>query len=198
MSLAEHVVTTARRLAERGLSPGGSGNLSVRVGDRLLITPTGGSFSRLQVSDLAVLTRSGEHVDGPPPSKEWPLHVALYDERPDARAAVHLHSPHATALACLEPDADGVQLPLLTPYQRMKLGHPLVVADYAPPGSSELAESIRVVAGVAPALLMANHGLLTAGPDLDSAADLAEELEAAARVFFTVGAHAGRGVRLLS
>jgi len=109
------VVAACRHLASRGLSPGSSGNVSVRVGDLLVVTPTGSSLSRVTEDDLAVVPA---HVpgdaspastpgvaSGPRPSKEVPLHRAVYARRPTARAVVHLHSPYATALACLEPAA---------------------------------------------------------------------------------------------
>jgi len=191
------VVETARRLSARGLSPGGSGNLSLRTDDVVLITPTGGAFSRLDEQSLSVLDPHGEHVAGPAPSKEWPLHLAVHEMRPSARAVVHLHSPYATALACLAPEGEDGSMPLLTPYQAMKLGHPLAVAPYAPPGTTALADSVQEPVRDAAAVLMANHGSLTAGADLDAAADLAEELEAAAQLFFTLGLHHGRHVRTL-
>lgn len=208
----EAVVAACRHLAARGLSPGGSGNVSVRVGDDLLVTPTGSSLSRVRPEDLALVpvadvprdeapagatpgsaastgtarVAGSADVGGPRPSKELPLHRAVYAARPDARAVVHLHSPAAVAASCLDPaalpaDAATGPLPATTPYQVMRLGD-LPVAPFALPGSAELAAGVAALAGGAPVLLLANHGSVVAGTHLDAAVDLAEELEAAARV----------------
>lgn len=189
------VVAACRHLSAVGLSPGSSGNLSVRIGEHLLVTPTGSSFARVGPGDLAVVTLDGMAPSGSllvgaasdgsvisgRPSKEVPLHRAVYAARPDARAVVHLHSPYAAAAACLQlPDGEPT-LPPLTPYQVMRLGD-LPVAPYAAPGSSALADGVASLAGRHAALLLANHGSLAAATDLDSAVDLAEEIEAAARV----------------
>ncbi|WP_129339563.1 class II aldolase/adducin family protein [Cellulomonas endophytica] len=185
------LVATARHLASQGLSPGSSGNLSVRLGHALLLTPTGSALRRVRPEELALAPlgaapgpapgASGA-AGGPRPSKELPLHRAVYAARPDARAVVHLHSPAAVAASCLEPARrPGGTGPLeaLTPYAVMRLGD-LPVAPYAAPGSDALAAGVAALAGAHPVLLLANHGSLVAGPDLDAAVDLAEELEAAA------------------
>jgi ribulose-5-phosphate 4-epimerase/fuculose-1-phosphate aldolase len=182
------MVAAARRLAGRGLSPGSSGNLSVRLGDRLLVTPTGIGLSDVTPDDLALveLNASTPPEAGPRPSKEVPLHRAVYARRADAAAVVHLHAPFSTALACLPRDAwpDG-RLPWLTPYQVTKVG-PLPVAPYAVPGSDELATGVAALAGSAPCLLLANHGSIAAGSSLSAAVDAAEEVEAAAQLLLTL------------
>ncbi|GIG35875.1 class II aldolase/adducin family protein [Cellulomonas pakistanensis] len=188
----EALVAACRHLADRGLSPGGSGNVSVRSGSRLLITPTGSSLSRVEPADLAVVPvdpaapPAGDPGGRPVPSKELPLHRAVYAARPSATAVVHLHSPAAVAASCLEPAAPPREtatgpLPAVTPYQVMRLGD-LPVAPYALPGSAELATGVAALAADAPALLLANHGSVVAGVHLAGALDLAEELEAAAQV----------------
>ncbi len=187
------VVAACRHLAGRGLSPGGSGNVSVRCAAWLLITPTGSSLSRVRAEDLAVVPVSAHggpadegHEGYPRPSKELPLHRAVYSVRPAASAVVHLHSPAAVAASCLEPTelpqetATG-PLPAITPYQVMRLGN-LPVAPFAAPGTAALADGVAVLARSAPALLLSNHGSLVAADHLDAAVDLAEELEAAAQV----------------
>lgn len=187
------LVAACRHLAARGLSPGGSGNVSVRVGSLLLITPTGSSLSRVAPRDLAVARidpadrAAGTPAAGEPvPSKELPLHRAVYAARRDATAVVHLHSPAAVAASCLEPAALPPEtatgpLPAVTPYQVMRLGD-LPVAPFALPGSAALADGVAALAADAPAMLLANHGSLVAGTHLTGALDLAEELEAAAQV----------------
>ncbi|CAL8972589.1 MAG: hypothetical protein BGO38_12610 [Cellulomonas sp. 73-145] len=204
MSTSDHDLTRAldalvaacRHLATQGLSPGGSGNVSLRVGTRLLVTPTGSSLSRLTPEAVTVL-EDGEVRSGGRPSKELPLHRAFLAARPELTAVVHLHSPYAVAASCLDatapPPATG-PLPALTPYQVMRLGA-LPVAPYAPPGSAELAQGVAALAGEHTVVLLANHGSVVAGPTLDAATDLAEELEAAARLHFVL---ADRPHRLLT
>jgi L-fuculose-phosphate aldolase len=176
--LRAELVRAARRLSDRGLSPGSSGNISVRSDDRILITPTGIGFSDVAPDDLAVVV--GETVTGRP-SKELPLHRAVYERRPDAAAVVHLHAPWSTALSCL-PETFR---PWLTPYQVTKVG-PLPLVPFALPGSDELADRVRALAGEAACLLLANHGSIAAGASLTAAVDNAEELEAAARLAITL------------
>lgn len=176
------LVAVCRHLAAAGLSPGSSGNASVRIGASILVTPTGSSFSRLTSESLALVDLAdGWSGSGPAPTKELPLHLAFYRARDEVGAVVHLHSPYATAVACLPPDPDGnAALPALTPYREMRLG-PVPVAPYAPPGSDDLAEGVARRAGV-DVLLLANHGSVVAARDVTAAADLAEELETAAQV----------------
>lgn len=191
MTAREQLVAACRHLAGLGLSPGGSGSLSVRDGDTLLVTPTGSSCSRVQPAELAELPlQPPSHwrpdPAAPRPSKELGLHRAVYARRTDARAMVHLHAHHTVALCCLEPTPAGTAaLPALTPYQVMRLGT-LPVVDYAPPGSAELAALVEEVAGDHAVILLANHGSVVAADTLDRAVDLAEELEAAARLYFTL------------
>jgi 3-dehydro-4-phosphotetronate decarboxylase len=186
--LREELIATCRRLSSAGLSPGGSGNVSARSGSTVLITPTGSTLARVQPDELAAceLRPDGGVVPaapGPAPSKELPLHLAVYSEAPDAAAVVHLHSAAATALACLPPEQGMAALPAYTPYRVMRLGR-IPVAAYARPGSAGLAEGVRAVARTAPVLLLASHGPVTWAGSLAAAADLAEELENAAQVAF--------------
>jgi ribulose-5-phosphate 4-epimerase/fuculose-1-phosphate aldolase len=185
--LRDELIATCRALAAAGLSPGGSGNVSVRSGSTVLITPTGSALARVKPDDLAVcgLQPDGRPLEssGPAPSKELPLHLAVYAVAPTATAVVHLHSPAATALACLPPEHGNAALPAWTPYRVMRLGA-IPVAAYARPGSAALADGVRAVAATAPVLLLAAHGPVTWGASLTAAADLAEELENAAQVAF--------------
>lgn len=190
-SAREAVIRACRHFSAAGLSPGSSGNLSVRVGSAVVSTPTGSSLRSVTEEQLAVATPPGTGAtaatDGASrATKELPLHLAMYAAHPEARAVVHLHSPYATALACLPPTPRGLaDLPPLTPYRVMRLGDvPLV--PYAAPGSSELAENVAARASGYPVLLLANHGLLVGAATLDGAIDLAEELETAARLTLLV------------
>jgi ribulose-5-phosphate 4-epimerase/fuculose-1-phosphate aldolase len=174
------IVRACRHLAAAGLSPGSSGNVSVRVGSRIIATPTGSSLRAVTERELAATPADQEGA--PRPTKELPLHAAMYAAHPEATAVVHLHSPHATAIACLPATDDGfARLPPLTPYRVMRLGDvPLV--PYARPGSDQLASGVAAVAPEHPVLLLANHGPIVAAATLDSAIDLAEELETAAQL----------------
>jgi 3-dehydro-4-phosphotetronate decarboxylase len=185
--LREELVSTCRSLAAAGLSPGGSGNVSARSGSTVLITPTGSALARVRPEDLAAchLQPDGSAVPaaGPTPSKELPLHLAVYAVAPAATAVVHLHSAAATALACLPPERGNAALPAYTPYRVMRLGA-IPVAAYARPGSAALADGVRALAASASVLLLSAHGPVTWGGSLHAAADLAEELENAAQVAF--------------
>lgn len=190
---ARLLVDACRAVAAAGLSPGSSGNASIREGDRILITPTGSSLRRVEPGDIAELTLDGMHVSGPAPTKEWGLHVAAYRVRPEAGVIIHLHSRAATAVSCLAC-APGVDpLPAYTPYRVKTLGR-VALVDYAPPGSSALAAGVGAAAVDAHVMLLANHGSVVCAPDLERAVDLCEELEAAAELTLTLH---GRNVRLL-
>jgi ribulose-5-phosphate 4-epimerase/fuculose-1-phosphate aldolase len=181
------LVAIGRRLAGSGLAHGTSGNASVRHGDLVLLTPTGARLGSLTDEDIAVVRfPDGSAVEGPTATKERPLHLAAYAARPDIAAVLHTHSPWATAVACLPPDADGnAELPAFTPYSVMRLAA-VPVAPYATPGSPELATGIGPRAAVSDVVLLANHGPVALGADPDAAADLLDELEAAARLTLTL------------
>jgi ribulose-5-phosphate 4-epimerase/fuculose-1-phosphate aldolase len=178
---AERLVDSCHAVAEAGLSPGSSGNASMREGDTVYITPTGSSLRRLTPDQVAVLTIDGRTVSGPAPTKEWGLHLAAYRVRADAGAVIHLHSRAATAVSCLSSPADADPLPVYTPYRIRTLGAVQRV-DYAPPGSDRLVRSVADAAARGHVLLLANHGSLVCAPDLVRAVDLCEELEAAAEL----------------
>lgn len=178
---AAELVATGRSLVVRGLSPGTSGNVSVRVGGQILMSPTGMSLGEIDTDSLSVLDMEGRHLDGLPPSKEFPLHVVMYADRPVAQAVVHVHSPYAVAASCLTPPPGPSALPPLTPYLVMKVGQvPLV--PYAAPGSTELATNLESVPQEFSAALLANHGSIMSGPTLAAALDAGVEVEEAARV----------------
>jgi len=187
------LVAVGRSLFERGLSPGTSGNLSVRVDDGFLVTPTNVSLGELAADRLTRLDAAGSHTGGDPPTKEAGLHLAIYAERPDANAIVHLHCTHAVAVSCLDDvDAEDV-LPPLTPYYLMRVGR-LPLVRYERPGSDELVAAVRDRARESPALLLANHGPIVAGASLAAAAGAIEEIEETAKLVLLLH---GRRVRQL-
>jgi ribulose-5-phosphate 4-epimerase/fuculose-1-phosphate aldolase len=169
-------------LFTRGLTSGSSGNISVRIGDGWLMTPTGVPLGRLDPSRLTRLDGSGKFVGGDPPTKECPLHLAMYAARPREQAIVHLHSTYSTAVSCLDDVDSADVLPPLTAYYVMRVGR-LPLVPYFPPGDMGLAEAAGRLAHDSPALLLANHGPIVAAPSLDAAADAIEVLEQTARLF---------------
>jgi 3-dehydro-4-phosphotetronate decarboxylase len=179
--MRDEIVATGRSLFERGLSPGTSGNISVRDGDGFLTTPTNSSLGSLAAARLSRLDADGKHVDGDPPTKEVWLHLALYAERPEARAIVHLHSTHAVAVACLDGVNEDDVLPPLTPYYVLRVGR-LPLVPYGRPGDESLTGAVRERARTSHALLLANHGPIVAGASLAAAASAAEEIEETAKL----------------
>ena len=190
----ENICRFGRSLFERGLTPGSSGNISVRLDDGgWLVTPTNASLGFLDPARLSRLDRDGKLLSGDPPTKEIPLHGALYETRSAARAIVHLHSTHSVAVSMLpEVDPDNV-LPPLTAYYCMRCGR-VPLLPYFIPGDPALGDAIRGVAGKASTVLLANHGPVVAGTSLDNAVFAAEELEATAKLILVTR---GMAVRTL-
>ena len=185
MSDAKHrdaLVALGRSLFERGLTHGSTGNLSVRVPEGFLMTPTGSSLGALDASRLSQLDANGAHVGGDAPTKEAALHLAMYRERPRDQAVVHLHSTHSVAVSILEDTDAADALPPLTAYYAMRVGT-LPMLPYYPPGNASLAEAVGRAATRHHALLLANHGPVVAGKSLEDAVYNAEELEETAKLF---------------
>jgi ribulose-5-phosphate 4-epimerase/fuculose-1-phosphate aldolase len=180
------LVAIARSLYSRGYTFGTAGNLSIRIGRSVIISPTNSSFGALSEDGLAEVHLDGAIQPGPPPSKEVPFHLAAYRARPDARAVVHLHSCHATAVSCLEDLDTADAMPVFTPYYAMRLPC-LPVVEYFPPGDAALGAAVEAAAGRSSALLLRNHGSITIGRTLKEAAGLAEEIEEQAKLWFLLG-----------
>jgi 3-dehydro-4-phosphotetronate decarboxylase len=189
MNERQEIAAVARSLYDRNYTFGTAGNISVRVGDRVLVTPTNSSFFNLVPEEISEAGLDGTGLTGLPPSKELPFHLAIYRRRPEARAVVHLHSCYATAVSCLENLNLDDALPIYTPYFAMRLLC-LPVSEYYPPGDPALAQAVERMAGMSNAMLLRNHGSITAGQTLMEAAALAEEIEEQARLFFLLE---GRG-----
>ncbi len=170
-------------LDRQGHCPGTSGNISVKLDDGLLMSPTNSRLGQLDPAGISRLAADGRHLAGEKPSKEIVVHQALYEARPKVAAVVHLHATWSMALSCLDHlDADDV-LPPLTPYYVMRIGR-LPLVPYYRPGDAALAAAVGRRARDSHALLLAQHGLIVGGRDLADAAANAEELEATARLFF--------------
>jgi len=180
--LRESICRFGRSLFERGLTAGSSGNISVRLSDGgWLTTPTNSSLGFLDPAKLSRLDVNGRLVSGDAPTKELPLHSALYETRSDAGAIVHLHSTHSVAVSML-PDVNPADvLPPLTAYYVMRVGRTALVPYYRP-GDPAVADAIRGLAGRYSAVLLANHGPVVAGRDLEAAVYATEELEETAKL----------------
>jgi len=181
-ALREQICLLAKSLFDRGLTGGSTGNISARTADGgLLVSPTGTSFGRLDPGRLSRFDAVGKLVSGDKPTKEMPLHSAFYDTRSTAGAVVHLHSCHSVAWS-LMPDADADNfLPPLTPYAIMKLGR-VKLLPYFRPGDPAMGEAVRGLAGKRSAVMLANHGPVVAGRDVEAACNAIEELEDTARL----------------
>src|ERR1700729_765941 len=189
------LIELAGSLFARGFSVGSAGNISVRLSDGYLITPTNSSLGRLDPERLAKLDGDFQHVGGDMPSKEVFMHRAVYRAREDAGAVVHLHSTMATAVACL-PDVDVTNpIPPLTPYFVMRVGRSMPIIEYYRPGDPAMEPAIHAAARDARAVLLANHGPVVSGRTLTDAVYAAEELEEAAKLFLLLR---GQSPRLLS
>ena len=192
--LREEICGLGASLFQRGLTFGSAGNISARIEDGWLMTPTNVSLGRLDPARLAKLDASGKLVSGDLPTKETFLHRAMYEKREAAGAVVHLHSTHSVAVSVLaDVDAEDV-LPPLTAYYVMRVGR-LPLVPYYPPGDLNLAEAVRKLAGKHHAVLLANHGPVVAGSSLDAAANAIEELEETAKLFLLLR---GSKLRLLT
>ncbi|GAA5168808.1 aldolase [Ornithinimicrobium tianjinense] len=190
----QQIVDLAASLFQRGFSVGTAGNISVRLSSGYLMTPTNSSLGRLDADRLSLLDADWQHVGGDRPSKEVVMHRAMYDARPGARAIVHLHSPHVTALSCLRT-GDGPLIPPLTPYFVMRLGREVPLVRYYRPGDPQMEAEIREQGRRGAALILSNHGSLVAGDSLEGAVNAAEELEVTAQLALLLE---GRAVRPLS
>ncbi len=179
----EEICRLARSLFDRGLTPGSSGNISVRLDDGgWLATPTNACLGHLDPANLARLDPHGKLIGGDKPTKELPLHSALYDSRSSARAIVHLHSTHAVAVTMLPEIDPSNALPPLTPYFVMKCGS-VAMLPYYRPGDPAVAGAIRGLAGKHASVLLANHVPVVAGETLEAAVYATEELEETAKLY---------------
>jgi L-fuculose-phosphate aldolase len=165
-------------MADEGLVVGTAGNVSVRAGDHVVVTPTGGVFGQMTAEQMSVVDMDGKLVDGKlGPTSELALHLALY-ERMGAGAVVHTHAPYATALSCVVDEVPAVH------YSMLMFGGSLRVAPYATFGTEELAENVQSALEGRTACLMQNHGAVGYGHDLDYAVESALLVEWACTVYW--------------
>jgi ribulose-5-phosphate 4-epimerase/fuculose-1-phosphate aldolase len=181
-ALREHICECGNSLYQRGLAAGSSGNISVRLDDGWLLTPTNACLGKLDPARLSKLDWQGNLISGDAPSKEAFLHRAMYEERAGAGAIVHLHATHSAAVSCMAGLDACDCIPPLTAYFVMKIGR-LPLIPYHRPGDPKLADAIRGSARRHHAVLLANHGPVVSGKDLESAQYATEELEETAKLF---------------
>jgi L-fuculose-phosphate aldolase len=172
------VVAAARRLHALGLNPGRSGNASRRWGEGFLVTPSGLAYDRLGPADIAFVDRQGAAHGTRPPSSEWRLHRDVYARRPEAGGIAHTHSPFATTLACLRR-----AIPPFHYEVAFAGGADIRCAPYATFGTQELSDLALAALEGRRACLLANHGAVAIGAALEEAVELAERVEALARLY---------------
>lgn len=186
--LRDQICLMAKSIYDRGLTGGASGNISVRLSDgNILVTPTGSCFGRLDPAKLTLMNDNMTYISGDKPTKEIPLHSAFYETRLNSDgsrqtgAVVHLHATHSVALSVM-PDTDpDNMLPPLTAYGIMKLGR-VKMLPYYMPGDPAMGDAIRGLAGKRSAVVLAHHGPVVAGKDLESTVYAMEELEETAKL----------------
>jgi ribulose-5-phosphate 4-epimerase/fuculose-1-phosphate aldolase len=193
-NLRERIVEIGHSLYRRGLSPGSSGNISARLEDGWLLTPTNSCLGELDPATLSKLDWNGNLLSGDKPSKEYFLHLAMYQKRLQSGAIVHLHSSHAAAISCLDGLDPASCLPPITPYFVMRVGK-LPLIPYFRPGDKALAAEIAKHAANHAAVLLANHGPVVSGNNLDSAMYAIEELEETSKLMLLLQ---GQKIRTLN
>lgn len=180
LALRSELVATARRMAELGLAPGTSGNVSVRTSGGFLVTPSGADYAALRPEDMVELRMDGSARPGQlAPSTEWQLHRDLFAARTDATAIVHTHSLFCTTLACLRRPIPAIHYMVV-----LADADEIPCADYATFGSPELAAAVVRAIGPGRACLLANHGMVALGATLPAALKLAAEVETLAAQYW--------------
>ena len=177
-ALREQVIATARALNALNLNRGKAGNVSARVDSAFVITPSGMAYDALAAGDLVTVSDSGSVAGSRAPSSEWRMHQAIYTARSEVDAIVHAHSPFATALACLDR-----RIPPFHYMVAVAGGDDIRCAPYATFGTAELAAHVVAALAGRRACLLAHHGLIAVGANLDRALALAVEVEALAEIY---------------
>ncbi len=192
--IRDRMAELARSLHQRGYGVGSSGNISCKLEDGILVTPTNSCMGFLDPDQISKVDFQGKHVSGGKPSKEAFLHLEMYRSRPQETAVVHLHSTYSVAASCLANVDPANVLPPITAYYVMKVGQLKLIPYYAP-GDQTLAQAVGVAAKETHSVLLANHGPVIAGKTLESAVYAAEELEETAKLYFILE---GRETRYLN
>lgn len=182
LKLRESMCRFGASLFNRGLTMGSSGNISIKLPNGgWLVSPTNSCLGELDPDRLSVLDAQGQLVSGDAPTKEVPLHTAMYDTVPDCGAIVHLHSTHSVAVSMLPETNPENAIPPLTAYYVMRVGKTALI-PYHRPGDPLVGDAIRGLAGKYTSVLLANHGPVMAGKTLEAAVYATEELEETAKL----------------
>ena len=177
--LCQNIIFTLNQFAKLNLGVGTAGNASTRLEDSYLISPSGMSYDSLNTSDIVEMDMDGNVRNGSKkPSSEWRFHRDIYLNRSEINAIVHVHSPHATALAC-----NHLAIPPFHYMVAVAGGSTIPCAEYATFGTQELSDNIIRAMGTLHACLMANHGLIAVGNDLTAALSLTVEIENLAKQY---------------
>lgn len=181
----EQAVWIAHSLFERGKTAGSTANMSFRHEDKIYITASGTCFGTLKKEDFAVIDLNGDVLGDKKPSKEFPLHLSLYQTKEQTGAVIHTHSFYSTVWSCLSHENERDCIPSYTPYLKMKLGT-VGLIPYAKPGTEELFKAFRERIKDSDGYLLRNHGPVAGGKDLMDAFYILEELEESAKVAWTL------------
>jgi L-fuculose-phosphate aldolase len=176
--LRENIVRTCLRMVELGINQGTSGNVSARIGDRFLITPSGIPYDEMTPEQIAVMDVAGRYYGPCKPTTEWRIHREIMRARPWTGVVIHTHSVFSTTVACLRR-----AIPALHYYVAVGGGPTIRCADYATYGTQELADNVLAALADRDACLMANHGLLVAGNELDETLRRTFDIEILARQY---------------
>jgi len=172
-NLRKEIITIVRQFNKTGLSFGRSGNVSARSHSGFLITPTGLAYADMKPGDITELDHDGQVISGKyKPSSEWRMHSAIYRKRPDVNAIVHVHSPYATGVACTRK-----AIPAFHYMVTVLGGNAIPCAKYATFGTEKLARNVVTTLGKLQACLLANHGQIAVGENLETAIRCAGEVE---------------------
>ncbi|WP_422447294.1 class II aldolase/adducin family protein [Thermoanaerobacterium sp. DL9XJH110] len=174
------LVEYCRNVYSKGMVTGSGGNISLRVNERVLITPTGYSLGRIRENEISVVDLDGNLIEGEKPSKEIGLHLSIYKKMPSVNAIIHVHSLYSICVGILT-EKDSEIIPFYTPGFASKVG-PVALVPYFKPGSKELADAVSETIKGKKAVIMKNHGLITIGQNLEEAFNIAEDVEANAKL----------------
>ncbi|MEN6568011.1 MAG: class II aldolase/adducin family protein [Veillonellales bacterium] len=179
------LIQVCMEVYERKMVSSSGGNISIRLDDGFLITPTGYSLGKLKAEDLVKVGFDGAILSSGKPSKEVNLHMNIYLSRSNIKSVVHVHSPNAVCLSCMVAK-EPFDIPAMTPGYACRVGI-LPAIPFMVPGSLQLAEAVRKVLAKRDSVLLCKHGLVTVGEDIQTAVNLAEEIEENAEIFILGG-----------
>ena len=167
----------------KGYVSGSGGNISIRVGDKFIITPSGKSLGHIKKEDIIFLNSDRTFIGTGIPSKECAMHLSCYNARPDVNAIIHVHSIYSVAVSCLDSLSYNCAMPVYTPGYAIRVNE-LPVIPYFKPGSEELAKEVTQIITSRNSVMMANHGILAVGTSIEQAINIIEEIEENAQLYF--------------